>query len=278
MGVIELLVLGASELRGEDNEELTAILTQPKRLALLLYLHLGRPRGFIRRDRLVAMFWPELDTTHSRNALSKSIHHIRRALGAEAVVTRGDEVMLDGAFIRSDVQELEQVLSSSDYERALELYRGALADGLFINDAPEFELWLDQERERIRTGVASAAWTLADKSRKHGQIGEATAFARRAFSFTKEEEPALRRLMSFLVTAGDRAGALRAYDTFSEWRSAELDAAPAPETQAQQQRIREASQHRARAWWRRHESRVRRDRPDTGAQDCHQGPIAGVNG
>ncbi len=240
--MIELHVLGASELRGDDNEELTAILSQPKRLALLLYLHLGRPRGFIRRDRLVAMFWPELDTTHSRNALSKSIHHIRRALGAEAIVTRGDEVMLDGAFIRSDVQELEQALSSNDHERALELYRGPLADGLFINDAPEFERWLDQERERIRIAAANAAWVLADKSRNDRRIGEAAFFARRAFSFTKEEEPALRRLMSFLESAGDRAGALRAYDTFSEWLSAELDAEPAPETQALHKRIREESQ------------------------------------
>lgn len=240
--MLELLVLGASDLRGQDNEELTAILTQPKRLALLLYLHIARPHGFIRRDRLLAIFWPELDTTHARNALSKSVHHIRRALGDKAIITRGDEVLLDGAPIRSDVQDLEQALSSNDHERALELYRGPLADGLFVNDAPEFERWLDEERERLRTAVSNAAWTLADKSRKDGRFGDATAFARRAFSFTKEEEPALRRLMSFLESAGDRAGALRAYDTFSEWLSAELDAEPAPETQALHKRIRAESQ------------------------------------
>ncbi|MEO7367639.1 MAG: BTAD domain-containing putative transcriptional regulator, partial [Gemmatimonadaceae bacterium] len=239
--MLELFVLGASDLRGQDDEGLTAILTQPKRLALLLYLHIARPHGFIRRDRLVAIFWPELDTTRSRNALSKSIHHIRRALGDTAIISRGDEVLLDGTFIRSDVQDLERALSSNDHERALELYRGPLADGLFVNEAPEFERWLDQERERIRTGVASAAWALADKSRKEGRFGEATTLARRAFSFTKEEEPALRRLMSFLENAGDRAGALRAYDTFSEWLRAELDAEPAPESQALQRRIREDS-------------------------------------
>jgi hypothetical protein len=30
------------------------------------------------------------------------------------------------------------------------LYRGDLLDGFFMSDAPEFEHWLDGERERLR--------------------------------------------------------------------------------------------------------------------------------
>src|SRR5262245_12921902 len=40
---------------------------QPKRLALLAYLAIARPRGAHRRDALVAIFWPELDQHGARS-------------------------------------------------------------------------------------------------------------------------------------------------------------------------------------------------------------------
>ena len=80
--MVELRALGSIDLR-RDGTEISAVLTQSKRIALLLYLDIARPRGFHRRDRLVGLLWPELDDTHSRNALSKAIHHIRRELGLD---------------------------------------------------------------------------------------------------------------------------------------------------------------------------------------------------
>jgi DNA-binding transcriptional activator of the SARP family len=198
----------------------------------LLYLDLAQPSGFARRDRLVAIFWPELDTTHARNALSKSIHYLRHDLGEDAIITRGDEVMRDPAAIQSDVRALDQALSEKSHTRALELYRGPLADGLFVADAPEFERWLDKERNQRRSLVANAAWELADESRKNGRLADAVAFAKKAASLDKEDEPSLRRLMSLLENAGDRVGALRAYDEFAGWLKAEFDAEPSPATRA----------------------------------------------
>jgi len=55
--MIELSVLGPIQLRGADGHELSAVLAQPKRLGLLIYLAAARPRGFHRRDKLVTLFW-----------------------------------------------------------------------------------------------------------------------------------------------------------------------------------------------------------------------------
>lgn len=235
--MVELRALGSIDLRRQGTE-VAAVLTQPKRLALLLYLDVARPHGFHRRDRLLAMLWPELDDSHARNALSKAIHHIRRELGENSIATRGDEVMLDPSFIRSDVRVLETALAHDDHLRAVQLYQGPLADGFFVDDAPEFERWLGDERNRIRDGVAEAAWALADKSKEAGKISDATMYARSAAQLMREDEPSIRRLMRFLESVGDRAGALRAYDDFETWLGVELNADPSPDTRAVRDSIR----------------------------------------
>src|SRR5258708_5699334 len=89
--MIELRTLGALELRDATGRELRSVLAQPKRLALLAYLTLVSPRGFRRRDTILALFWPELDDNHARNALRQAVHFLRRSLGDQALVRRGEE-------------------------------------------------------------------------------------------------------------------------------------------------------------------------------------------
>ena len=78
--MLHLQTLGTFDVRREDGP-LTGLLAQPKRAALLAYLVLARPRGFHRRDTLVALFWPELDHGRARNALSQALTFLRRQLG-----------------------------------------------------------------------------------------------------------------------------------------------------------------------------------------------------
>ena len=65
--LIRLSVLGPIELT-DGERELTSVLAQPKRLALLAYLTIASG-GFQRRDSLRALFWPELDDAHARNSV-----------------------------------------------------------------------------------------------------------------------------------------------------------------------------------------------------------------
>ena len=70
--MIRLRTLGALDLRAVDGEELRTVLAQPKRFALLAYLAVATPRGAHQRDTLIALFWPEQDSEHARNALSRA--------------------------------------------------------------------------------------------------------------------------------------------------------------------------------------------------------------
>jgi DNA-binding SARP family transcriptional activator len=229
--MIDLRVLGALEVRATGPKEGQAMPTQPKRLALLLYLALAEPFGLQARDRLLALLWPEADDSSSRHSLRNALHALRQSLGDEAIVTRGESyVGLDAGAIRCDALELRANLAAGRLEEAVSLWSGELAPGFHVSGAPEFEHWLDEQRAQMRRAVRAAAWT---RAREMGGAGRAEVDAvRRAVRLDPGDEPGVRSLMHSLVAAGDGAGALRAYQELTDHLARELDAKPSAETRA----------------------------------------------
>jgi TolB-like protein/DNA-binding SARP family transcriptional activator/Flp pilus assembly protein TadD len=240
--MIELRTLGALELTSAGNGAVGSVLAQPRRAALLCYLALALPRGFHRRDTLFALFWPESDAEQARHALRQSVYVLRRALGAHAIVSRGDEELaLAPEQIRCDVWEFEAALDQGRPAEALALYRGELLAGFHISDAPDFEYWLDQERTRLRQRAGEADWALAAAREREGDAAGAAEAARHAAAFSSTDETAVRRLILLLERVGDRAAALRAYEAFAWKLEGEYQLEPSAETQAVVARIRAAT-------------------------------------
>src|SRR5690242_2657525 len=125
--VLRLHTLGALDLRSANGREVSAVLRQPKRLALLAYLAVSAPRRFHRRDALLALFWPELDQEHARASLRRSIYFLRSELGAEVIAGRGDEELaVPDEELWCDATALDAALAAGDPAGALALYRGPL--------------------------------------------------------------------------------------------------------------------------------------------------------
>jgi TolB-like protein/DNA-binding SARP family transcriptional activator len=236
--MIELRTLGALELRGCDPGRVAALVAQPKRLALLAYLAIATPRGFHRRDILVALFWPESDQERARAALRHALSFLRQQLGHAVVLTRGDEVGLDRAAVWCDATAFEAPVDAQTAAELVALYRGDLLGGLHVSDAPEFERWLDGERRRLRARAADAAWALAAGEEGGGNWGAAVAHARRAVLLSSDYEQPTRRLIELLDRGGDRAAAIQEYQALERRLAQELDVSPSPETRALIARIR----------------------------------------
>ncbi|MGH7528325.1 MAG: BTAD domain-containing putative transcriptional regulator, partial [Gemmatimonadales bacterium] len=232
--MIRLHTLGALDLRAPDGRELRSVLRQPKRLGLLAYLAVASPRRFHRRDSLLALFWPDLDQAHARAALRRALYFLRAELGAEVIVGRGEEeVGIRGEALWCDATALEQDLVGGNAERAVELYRGTLLDGLFVTGAsPEFQQWLDQERARLRDLAVAAARRLTDRAEAVGRLSDAGRWARKAWELRPDDEGSLRRLVALLDRAGDRPAAVRAYEEFVQRLAEEYELEPSPETRA----------------------------------------------
>jgi DNA-binding SARP family transcriptional activator/TolB-like protein len=230
--VFQLRILGPTELLGPDNEAAESVVRQPKRLALLAYMALTTADGFRRRDKVVALFWPELDQSQARTYLRKALHGIHETLGAEVFASRGEnEVRLDFAQLWCDAVALPQLTREGRCHDALALYRGDLLEGLFPDGvAQEFHEWLDTQRRVLREHAAAAAWECSRVEEERGDRKAAAVMARRALELLPDDEVGVRRLMELLDAHGDRAGALRVY---AEWQSrlqAEYGVEPAPET------------------------------------------------
>jgi serine/threonine protein kinase/DNA-binding SARP family transcriptional activator len=240
--VIRLSTLGAVDLRAPDERALDGVLAQPKRVALLVYLAAARPAGFHRRDRLIALFWPELDDARARDALSQALRFLRQALGAKAILTRGvDEVGIDHGVVWCDAVAFRTALEEGRPVDALGLYRGDFLDGVFVEEAGGFEDWIESERAALRELAARGARQLAEQHDSHGAHTIAVGWGRRAVELAPDDERAFRRLLGLLERAGDRSGALQAYDDFARRLRSEYGADPAAETTALADAIRRAS-------------------------------------
>jgi adenylate cyclase len=231
--MIELRTLGALEAISADGTPLRSVLAQPRRVALLSYLALASPRGFHRRDTLFALFWPEHDTEHARHALRQSLYFLRQALGATAIISRGDEELAVAPDqLRCDAAEFERSIDEGRLETALALYRGDLLPGFHISDAPDFEGWLEQERARLRGRAREAAWALADARERDGDATRAVEAGQRAVALAPTDEAAICRLVLLLDRLGDRTAAVLAYEAFARQLQQEYELLPSEQTQA----------------------------------------------
>ncbi|HEX2218674.1 MAG TPA: BTAD domain-containing putative transcriptional regulator [Gemmatimonadales bacterium] len=229
----EVRLLGTMSVRVGAEREHSAVLAQPKRFALLAYLAAATPRGYHRRDTLLALFWPEADQEHARTSLRKAVHFLRQQLGPDLIVSRGDEeIGLAPAGCWSDVAAFEEALAAGRCDHALELYRGDLLPGLHFPDLPDLERWIEDTRTRLRERAVAAAWALASEDERNGRPAHAVRWVRRAMELSPYDEEGIRRLLTLQLRSGDRSGAVLAYDRFAQRLSVDLDLEPSPETRS----------------------------------------------
>lgn len=232
--MIHLRTLGTPSLEKSTGSTTRPIAAQPKRLALLAYLALAGASRFRRRDSIVALFWPESDDEHARSALRQALSYLRRAVGSNALITRGEEeVAVEPAVLRCDAAVFEEAVVAGRHEEAMALYGGDFLEGLFVSDASaELERWVDDERLRLRQRATQACWSLAETSRAGHDWTAAAGWGRRAAALAPNDEGELRRLIQLLDVLGDRAGAVESYDRFARQLATEYATEPSAETRA----------------------------------------------
>jgi DNA-binding SARP family transcriptional activator/TolB-like protein/tetratricopeptide (TPR) repeat protein len=231
--MIQLTLLGDVDLRSADDQVVGSVLSQPRRLALLIYLVLESAGGGVQRDRLLGVFWPEQGQDQARQSLRTALHFLRRSLGARIIQTQGAALTVDPGALWCDVRAFSAALASGDPEQGLRLYQGDLLPGFFLDDGPpEFERWLEDRRGELGRAAAAAAWSLAGREEAAGNAPGAGAWARRAARLFHGDEAAVRRSIELLGRIGDRAGALDAYHALAHRLREDFDVEPSPATEA----------------------------------------------
>ncbi len=210
-----------------------APLVRAKGVALLLYLAVTRaPQS---RDRLLDLLWPDSLPDAARKNLRNTLWTIREVLGEEVIEAVGDTLCLSDS-VAVDVHALEDAVSLpqnagvSALESVAEQYRGPLADGLVVREAPDFEIWLATERERVNALYLRLLARTVPLHRSAGDWQRVIVFAQRALAIDPLREPAHLAMIEAMLRLGQRSQAVRQYDALVAILERELAVAPLPET------------------------------------------------
>ncbi len=237
--MIHLRILGQIELSADDGGDAGALIAQPKRFALLCYLAIPKPGTMFRRDTLLGVFWPEGDTEHSRTALRQALAHVRRTLGDDIIVRRGsEEVGLNPDLFWCDVGAFEQALDVCNWADAIDLYRGELLKGFYLNNGPEFERWLDGERSRLSGRYAKALEELANAATAAGKTRAAIEWWQALALHDPYDSRYAISLMEALDRAGDPGNALLHAKNHVQLLREELEIGPPAEFEETVERMR----------------------------------------
>ncbi len=214
--MLRVRLLGALEVE-LDGTVIDSPATQ-RAWVLFSYLALaGRP---VARAELAHVFWPDVLDQSARASLRSALWALRRQIGTGRLVVDGEHVGVDGAWI--DVREFER-LAAEDPDRALELCRGELLEG--IEDE-----WALLARERHRERAVELLEQQARAAVERGSLSEAIALTRRQVDRDPFDERAHQRLIERLAAGGDRAGAIRTNRMFVERLRRGLGVAPSAAT------------------------------------------------
>jgi DNA-binding SARP family transcriptional activator/TolB-like protein/tetratricopeptide (TPR) repeat protein len=231
-----LRLLGTPALETDDGAAVEGRAAQRHRIALLALL--GASPGGVSRDKLLALLWPESPSERARNSLNESVYVLRKALGEESVTSWADELRLNPGVVRVDTAEFERHLERGECVEAVRWYRGPFLDGFHLSGAPEFERWMDGERQRLTASYVEALEALAAAAAAAGDARSAVEWRRRLALEDPYDTRAAVALAEALAAAGNRAGALECARAHATLLRAEFELDPSPELVALAERLR----------------------------------------
>ncbi len=225
---LKIKLFGAPQVL-RDGVSLHGKATQRRRIALLALLA-AAPSRTLSRDRLIGLVWPERDAAQARKLLSEALYVIRRELGELVLDTsNGDLVALNAAAVDCDLWQFAEAVEQGDVATAAALTDAPFLDGVFLDEAEEFERWLDGERRRIAHERQRALEELATSAERQGQWLDAA----RAWERLLHDDPLSSRFVlgsaGALASGGELPAALQMLAMFEERLRRELDVAPEPQ-------------------------------------------------
>lgn len=197
--------------------EVSPLLRQPKRFAVLAYLAVTTAEGLCRRDELLSVFWPESPQRRARAALRNALYGLRQALPQGAIATHGDEmVRIDPAVVSTDAVQFARAIDRGDLATAMHLYQGDFLAGFHLKQGIEFESWRESKAATFHRSAIHAALRLADECATLEDFEDAERWLRRAIAFAPHDEELVRRLITLHLERGNRGAASQVFGELRE--------------------------------------------------------------
>jgi DNA-binding SARP family transcriptional activator len=220
---IRVALFGQPRVLSQDGTQEYAL--PRKTLNVLAYLILHRARAPA-RDSIAFALFPDEDEEQARGSLRRNLSYLLSALpdGKQFVKADGERIAWNpDAPAHVDVIAFEHAIAEGRDADALGEYAGQLLPTIY-------DEWTTADRERLRDAYHEALVRTVSRERSHRRFDAAATTARRLLDEDPWREDVVRELIAIRYEAGDRAGALAAFDRFAARLRAEMQADPMPET------------------------------------------------
>lgn len=235
---IQLWLLGVP--RAENAGQPITRFESRKAVALLGYL--AARAEAVTRSELAALFWPDQTDERGRANLRHLLHTLSAQLPGSLATDRQSVRLLGAPACWCDTRAFDQFVMQgtlASLGAAVELYRGAFLDGITLDDCPDVETWLTQERERWHERVALVLADLVTRSRERQEWVAGLRAVDRLLALDPWREAAHQDKMRLLALSGQRDSAMAQYEACRRVLADELGLDPAPETTALYEQIRD---------------------------------------
>ena len=231
---------GLALAAGREGEVLAEHRRKP--LALLAVLAVLGDQG-ISRDKMGAYLWPEGDAERVRGVLKQTIYALKRDLGESELLLGGTELRLNPSVVDSDIRVFQAAVEAGNSADAVRQYRGPFLDGFHLTDAPLFERWVDDQRDRLGRQFAAQIELLALSAMGRNEPRVAADWWLRLTEQDPLDVRAVSGLIHACLEARDRPGAIRYAERHISLLRTELEITPDPEIRrlVEQARARPAS-------------------------------------
>lgn len=199
-----------------------------KPLALLVLLGVAGERGMT-RDKVAGFLWRDGDQERVRGALKQTLYLIRQALGSQDVILGSNDLRLNLEMVEPDVTIFEQATARQDALSAVALYHAPFLDGFHLDDAPDFERWVDVQRDRLARAFAAHIERLALAAMAQLKPREAADWWLRLTAHDPLDVRAVSGLLHACLQDGDRPRAIKYAERHMNLLRKELEITPDPE-------------------------------------------------
>ncbi len=226
-----------------------------KALTVFKYLAANTDMGFVPRDVLMELLWPESPTESAQKNLNAALTALRKTLEPEAsrgessyLITKGDSLRLelgtggwtDLGLFREKLSQAEKAKEIGDFNlyflalrEAADLYKGEFCSEDLYED------WCQQERESLKNEYIELMGEIATEYLRRGDSPEALSRLEEAISKDPGREELYRKQMTICSQVGSRAGIEESFRRCNKYLWDNYEVSPSPETTELYQRLRQ---------------------------------------
>lgn len=232
-------------------------LSYEKGRALLAYVALASDSLHARRA-LASLLWPDLAGNAALANLRLVLLNLRQALtsdGVSCLVVEREALRFNASALADfDLLNFSGTVPActcpavsyqsaacpgclTSMAKGLEYYRGTFLAGFSLADCPDFEEWLQQQREILQRHALALLMRLADCHERRGNPATALPFSLRYLEMAPWDEEGYCRAMRQLSLDGQSGAALAQYERCRRMLREELGVEPSSETRVLAERI-----------------------------------------